>query len=109
MGGMSACSDTLSRFRKVCGLLGSSHAGERAAAALKATEVLKAAGKTWADVGVGAAGNVNDALTEMFIAKSEALRLQMALDDERARNTRLQREVERLKGMWPKGEPKVAA
>lgn len=44
---------TLDRFRKILGLLGSDHDGERSAAALKATAMLKAAGVTWADVGPG--------------------------------------------------------
>ncbi len=38
----------LDRLAKVCGMLGSSHQGERAAAALKATELLRDAGLTWA-------------------------------------------------------------
>lgn len=40
----------LERFRKLAGLLGSEHAGERAAAALKCTALLKAAGLTWSSV-----------------------------------------------------------
>lgn len=44
------------RFRKVLGMLGSNHDGERAAAALKASEMLKAAGKSWGEVGLGGGG-----------------------------------------------------
>lgn len=40
----------LDRFKKLAGLLGSEHAGERAAAALKCTELLKAHGLTWSSV-----------------------------------------------------------
>lgn len=40
----------LERFRRICGLLGSDQVGERAAAAAKATELLRAAGLSWADV-----------------------------------------------------------
>lgn len=43
---------SLETFRKVCGLLGSDSMGERAAAALKATAILREWGKTWADVTV---------------------------------------------------------
>lgn len=43
------------RFRKLCGMLGSSHDGERAAAALKATELLRQIGAGWGDVSVGPA------------------------------------------------------
>ncbi len=46
--------NTAARFRKVCGMLGSSHDGERAAAALKATELLKQIGANWGDVAIGA-------------------------------------------------------
>ena len=35
------------RLASICGMLTSSHAGERAAAALKATEFLQARGLTW--------------------------------------------------------------
>lgn len=40
----------LDRFRKLCGLLGSDQVGERAAAALKATDFLEQHGLGWADV-----------------------------------------------------------
>ncbi len=40
----------LSRLAKFCGLLGSAHHGERAAAALKADRMVRAAGLTWPDV-----------------------------------------------------------
>ncbi len=46
----------LERFRKLLGMLGSDQAGERAAAALKATEWLKANGLSWSDVTVPGAG-----------------------------------------------------
>jgi hypothetical protein len=38
------------RLAKLCGMLGSAHAGERAAAALKADQLVRAAGQTWHDV-----------------------------------------------------------
>jgi hypothetical protein len=38
------------RLRKLCGMLGSEHDGERATAAAKADALLRAAGLTWADV-----------------------------------------------------------
>lgn len=38
------------RLRKLCGMLGSQHDGERATAAAKADALLRAAGLTWADV-----------------------------------------------------------
>ena len=37
----------MDRLAKICGLLGSNHAGERASAALKATALLQEAGLTW--------------------------------------------------------------
>lgn len=44
----------LKKFRKVLGMLASDQVGERAAAAAKATEMLKVAGWTWADVSLPA-------------------------------------------------------
>jgi hypothetical protein len=38
------------RFVKICGLLSSSHDGERAAAAAKATDMLRQHGLSWEDV-----------------------------------------------------------
>jgi hypothetical protein len=38
------------RLRKLCGMLGSEHDGERAAAAAKADALVRAAGLTWAEI-----------------------------------------------------------
>lgn len=46
----------LERFHKLCGLLGSDQIGERAAAALKCTELLKVHGLTWSDVTLPVSG-----------------------------------------------------
>jgi len=43
-------SSTASTLLKCLGMLGSDHAGERAAAALKADKLVRASGATWADV-----------------------------------------------------------
>jgi len=81
------------RFRKVCGLLGSNQVGERAAAALKATEILKAEGKSWGDVAVG-----NVAPSGDFAAAQATVRMfRDLLNDERNRNTRLSAEIQNLK------------
>jgi hypothetical protein len=40
----------LNRLRKLCGMLGSAHAGERAAAALKASELLAANKLSWGEL-----------------------------------------------------------
>lgn len=40
----------LERFRRLAGLLGSEHVGERAAAALKCSDFLRSHSLTWADV-----------------------------------------------------------
>ena len=42
--------EDLDRLVKLCGMLGSAHAGERAAAAAKADEFVKRHGLTWGDV-----------------------------------------------------------
>ena len=91
----------LARFRKVCGLLSSTHDGERAVAASMATAMLRAAGMSWTDIGVGGARN--------YDAEQAAGLFELLLKAERNRTTqmseeigRLKREVARLKGMWTK-------
>jgi hypothetical protein len=42
--------DAADRLRKLCGMLGSEHDGERAAAGLKADQLVRQLGLTWADV-----------------------------------------------------------
>jgi hypothetical protein len=95
-------------FRKVAALLASDHAGERAAAALKAAAMLRAAGKSWAEGGVGAA-SLRATIIQAEGDAAMAAIYKMSLDSERARTTRqqeeinrLKREVARLKGMWTK-------
>jgi len=44
--------DFLVRFRKICGLLGSDHVGERSNAANLATEMLRSVGLTWQDISI---------------------------------------------------------
>lgn len=95
------------RFRRICGLLGSEHDGERASAALKATAMLKDAGMTWEQVGVGenVAGYHPDhqALAGYWEMMYRGEREQ---SERRAKDIqRLKREVNRLKGIWPNGEP----
>lgn len=46
------------KLSKVCGMLGSEHDGERAAAAAKASMLLRAHGLTWADVFASAAAPI---------------------------------------------------
>ncbi len=40
----------ISRLAKICGLFSSSHTGERAAAAFRADQIVRAAGLTWPDI-----------------------------------------------------------
>ena len=92
------------RFRKIVGLLGSDQAGERSAAALKATAMLREAGKTWADVGLGdAAATTSRGTAAAGWAQADLWR--KLLDDERTRTTNLsnqlqaaQKEIARLMG-----------
>lgn len=42
--------DDAKRLAKVCGMFGSSHAGERASAALEADQLVRQAGETWDSV-----------------------------------------------------------
>jgi len=99
---------SLARFRKLCGLLGSNHDGERAAAAAKATEFLKREGLTWQSVGVNGSGSTDLSFEQMEQMRSWGQAARQSADVAkhlREENARLQREVDRLKGMWSKGEP----
>lgn len=103
----------LDRFRKILGMLGSEHGGERSAAALKATAMLKEAGLTWENVTAGQAG---PSFTEVVMWRQQAEMWKRFLDDERARTThmandmlRMKREIDRLKGIWPNGKPPRAS
>lgn len=90
---------TLDRFRKILGLLGSDHDGERAVAALKATAMLKASGATWGDVAIGrqsSATQSNDQVQIQYWMR-ESTRRQMLLEDERKRSRRLFQEIDELK------------
>lgn len=63
----------LERFRKIAGLLGSEHEGERSVAALKASAFLKEHGLTWADVTVArVVGEADD--VEMRRRREEVVR-----------------------------------
>lgn len=102
----------LDRFRKVCALMASDHVGERAAAALKATAILKAEGKTWETVSVndaaGAFGvnhvNIDHAALEKYW--ESMYRGEREQSERRAKEIqKLKTEVTRLKSMWPNGEP----
>lgn len=94
------------RFRKVCGLLGSDQDGERSAAALKATEMLKAAGKSWEQVGLGAVTPPRDAEGAAYRATAELYR--KLLDDERSRNSRLEGTIGKLKAEVNKLQQRAA-
>lgn len=101
----------VARFTKILGMLGSSHDGERAAAALKATELLRSAGKSWSDVGLGGAARVQrPGAAELAQWMSEAAMWRTLCEDERRASRRLQgeldkakNEIKRLKGLWPSG------
>lgn len=97
---------TLDRFRKILGLLGSDHDGERAVAALKATAMLKASGATWGDVGIGRQSSTaqsNDQVQIQYWMR-ESTRWQMLLEDERKRSRRLSQEIDDLKRRLDKVE-----
>lgn len=50
MSAATLSSEARTKLAKLCGMLGSDHAGERAAAGLKATEFVRSLGLSWADV-----------------------------------------------------------
>lgn len=98
---------SLDKLRKICGLLGSEHAGERASAALKATSMLREAGMTWGQVDMGKAASAyvpnHAALADYWEAMYRGEREQS--ERRAAQIQKLQREVARLKSMWPNSEP----
>ena len=57
---MALPAELINRLAKVAGMLGSDHDGERAAAALQATRIIREAGWTWRDV-IEAAGSRHEA------------------------------------------------
>lgn len=96
---------SLDRLRKICGLLGSTHAGERSAAALKATEMLRSLGLSW-DQAFVSMPSTSNWQGEAIAMQAQADMYRRLLEHERERVNRLTREVNRLKGMWPKGKPR---
>lgn len=98
---------SLDKLRKIAGMLGSEHAGERAAAALKGTALLKAAGLSWGQIDLGRATTLHENKED-----AQVRLLRMMYESECSRTTRLilennqlKREVDRLKGMWKNGDP----
>lgn len=81
----------LDRFRKVLGMLGSDQPGERSAAALKATEMLKESGVDWAAVSINqpetaqkpAGGDLN--VLMRTLEEREALKSALATEKIRVR------------------------
>lgn len=85
--------DALAHLRKLCGLLGSEHDGERATAARKATEFLRTQGLTWQDIRLGSKGGGDGGfLKEMTAALTYANKV---LSE---RLEKLHRENEKLRG-----------
>lgn len=96
------------RFRKILGLLGSAHDGERSAAAAKATAMLREGGKTWADVGLGSAPASTTGRGDAAAGWAQADLWRRLCEDERTRTTNLsnqlraaQQEIARLMGKPP--------
>ena len=84
-------------FRKVLGLLGSDQAGERSAAAMKATQLLKESDASWADVSIkGTDASGPDALNK---ALGEVQTLKSALAEAAVRNRVLLGQIEALKSV----------
>lgn len=81
------------KFKKICGMLGSDHDGERANAARMATSLLKQGGLSWDAIGVGSPA----ASYDPYGSRHELHYYRMMLDDERGKNDRLTKEVAALK------------
>lgn len=83
---------SLDKLRKICGLLGSEHDGERATAARMASALLQKSGVAWNAISFngGASSSVSD-------GNYMAQYLQMMLNDERARTKRLSSDLDKMK------------
>ncbi|MGK9167311.1 hypothetical protein KXR53_13485 [Inquilinus limosus] len=87
----------LMRLIRILGMLGSDHAGERAAAALAADKLVRAGGWSWSDLLAPARtsrpvrAEWGDPLTDRLAAAESRMR------QLRSENARLQEEVKRLK------------
>lgn len=103
----------LSKFKKIVGMLGSDHDGERANAARMASAILKQNGLDWSAVAVGkgesSSVNGHSAADWAMMARS----FQRLLDDERARTNRLTsdlaaatRRIKALESHLSVGKPK---
>lgn len=88
----------LERFRKVLGMLGSDQDGERSAAALRASAMLKEAGVSWNDVMVkGAIGPEQASSSDVLMkALMEVQSLKDALAAENIRNRILASRLEAI-------------
>ena len=73
-------SEFQSKLAKICGMLGSAHAGERDAAALKATALLVEMGSTWEKVILGERGYSRDLERDRDLIKLVELRVKHALE-----------------------------
>lgn len=101
----------IDRLRKICGLLSSAHSGERAAAALKATEILRERGLAWEEIIALPSRSADAAMNlqaEALAMRAQADLFRTLLEHERERVNLLLREVDRLKGMWPMGKPRAS-
>lgn len=103
------------RFRKILGLLGSDQPGEVAAAASKATAMLKAEGLTWASVGPGASAaprgpdptEVLILMSKLGVANQEISRLHIRIGNTEDQLTRAKKDL--LKAMVEVNALKAAA
>lgn len=101
----------LDRFRKVLGLLGSDHDGERSAAALRATAMLKEAGMGWADVSANQAAQKatgGGGLNVLMRTLDQLNAYKQALTTEQIRVRMLEAEMNTLRQqMYAMSEPKA--
>lgn len=98
---------TLDKFRKVLGLLSSDHDGERATAAFKATEMLKASRLHWGDVQIGAP-QASGGEMELIRLAMENQRLRDLLADAHNASRRLDDKLRNLKREMTKLQQRAA-
>lgn len=95
----------LDKFRKICGMLGSEHDGERANAARLASALLKQNGASWNAISIGAG---QSSASDVHGLQMQIGYWQMMLKDERERTKRLSSEVDKLKRLTKTLELRIA-
>lgn len=98
----------LDKFRKICGMLGSEHDGERANAARLASSLLKQSGMSWNAISLSSGPAAVPGVDDVRGLQMQIGYWQMMLKDERERTKRLSSDLDKLKRLTKTLELKLA-